>query len=154
MDVKRRLADRETKIEEVLRMKDDLSARVRGLEMQQRDTQDTGRTVPSTSALRSNTAHTQRSKSVRSSSMPSKGPAGSTGPGFMGTGWGKGTTILGFVVVVWLVGMFHSFSANTGDGASPVLEMEKIAVHLRATLDSTERALQTCRSSIETAKAT
>ena len=140
--LRQKLRDSENRNGEVLRLKDQLNARIRNLERSVRDN-EVASTVPQT-------IHTiqsaVRSKSVnRSQSVASPFPSSSS---FTKLNWNS-CKIMAVVMIalIWLVGMYHNFSSGTATASSN--ETEKAVSHLQSLARTQAAVLLECRLELQ-----
>ena len=164
--LRQRLHDRESKMEELLQLKDSLSARLRSQELRLKELEGgvaAGIGAAATSALRSSTA-ANRSRSQLSRdlappqsarpSSPNAQRAGGLGSHADGRGLavftsnrGRAATLV-IVACLWMLLMYHNYS--TGSAVNPAhFDMEKVNVHLRSVVEVQEKGLADCRDALK-----
>eukprot|EP00754_Rhynchopus_humris_P022122 Rhum_TRINITY_DN14773_c22_g1::Rhum_TRINITY_DN14773_c22_g1_i1::g.117371::m.117371 len=159
--LRQRLHDRESKMEELLQLKDSLSARLRSQELRLKELEGgvaVGIGAAATSALRSSTAaNRSRSQLSRDLAPPSARPSspsaqragGAEGRGLavFTSNRGRAATLV-IVACLWMLLMYHNYS--TGSAVNPAhFDMEKVNVHLRSVVEVQEKGLADCRDALK-----
>ncbi|KAJ9462052.1 hypothetical protein DIPPA_22091 [Diplonema papillatum] len=157
--LKQRLVDKEAKIDEVLRLKDEQSAKVRHMEKALRDVEEPDKleSSPKNAQRRSRSVLAMgRAKSpvdfaAGTSADRSSSAAAQSAPAapLFRFSWTRSRAItIVIIAFIWLIGMYHNYNAGAQAHMGGHLEVESMSAHLTSIIDSQQRALATCRDKL------